>query len=147
MQRTSVAFRHAAWALSGNSFRAATNFLHSSQWQRAHLPISSKPCRKLRTTRYPLRPGKGTGFLAEGLGMSAQLELFGRRGKREMLTRSGRPSSQRERRDAQTSQTPTSGTYTDRDPYDFSEPDPRAEPRPEWIPPEWLRLPGVDDPT
>ena len=25
--------------------------------------------------------------------------------------------------------------------YDFSEPDPRCEPRPDWTPPEWLRLP------
>ena len=95
-----------------------------------------------------------------------------------MLTRMGRASSQRERRDAQTSQTPASDSRVDRDPrqdrghdnpkvgrgpvqttglaqalgnarspYDFSEPDPRAEPRPEWITPEWLRLPGVDDPT
>ena len=28
--------------------------------------------------------------------------------------------------------------------YDFSERDPRCEPRPDWTPPEWLRLPGVD---
>ena len=28
--------------------------------------------------------------------------------------------------------------------FDFSERDPRCEPRPDWTPPEWLRLPGVD---
>ena len=31
--------------------------------------------------------------------------------------------------------------------FDFSTPDPRCEPRPDWTPPEWLRLPGVDPPA
>lgn len=30
--------------------------------------------------------------------------------------------------------------------HDFAEPDPRTTPRPDWRPPEWLRLPGVDEP-
>ena len=31
------------------------------------------------------------------------------------------------------------------EPFDFTaERDPRCEPRPDWTPPEWLRLPGVD---
>ena len=34
------------------------------------------------------------------------------------------------------------------EPFDFTaERDPRCEPRPDWTPPEWLRLPGVDDQT
>ena len=104
--------------------------------------------------------------------MSEQLELFGGCVKTETPTWIGQAGEPRERRDGQTSQTlavdssdsvredqdhlasaveraPVQATGLARPPatphdYDFSEPDPRCEPRPDWTPPEWLRLPGVD---
>ena len=109
--------------------------------------------------------------------MSKQLELFGGYSKSGDADWTGQPAYREGDEGAQTPESPTANIGHDprsrqdrhhnpsvgrgpvqttglaqalgnaRSPYDFSEPDPRAEPRPEWIPPEWLRLPGVDDPA